>query len=134
VLIPLLALACGGQNSEREQAKALLERIARVDLRASFEVRAQQIDALRSLPLREPALHELREQCVKAHAGLLAAERQQVAARQRIDSAEDAGRRDQAELAAIAAQLSQAANLLRAAHAALPECERRARNLVLGKR
>jgi hypothetical protein len=132
-LIPFFALACGTQNSQHEQAQALLERIARLDLRASFESRAQQIDALRRVQLREPALSQLRERCVQAHAGLLAAERQQLDARTRIERAEDAGQRDAAEIASIAAQLAQAAESLRTAHAALPECERRARELVLGK-
>src|SRR5262245_36434441 len=109
-LIPLLALACSRQNSEREEARSLLERIAAVDLRASFDQRAQRIDALRELALSSPKLHAVRERCVEAHAGLLAAERQQAAARIRIERAEDAGRRDPAEVAAIAATLAGAAS------------------------
>jgi hypothetical protein len=133
LLIPIWWLACSAQNSQHEEARALLERIARVDLRASFDVRGQQIDALRALQLRDPALHALRDRCVQAHAGLLAAERQQVDARARIERIEDAGQHDPAEVAAIAAQLSSAASALRAAHAALPDCEQQTRQLVLGK-
>lgn len=133
MLIPLWWLACSNQNSHHEEAQALLERIARVDLRASFAERGRQIDALRAVQLRDPALHALRERCVQAHAGLLAAERQQVDARARIERIEDAGQRNPAEVAAIAAQLSDAAAALRAAHAALPDCEQRTRQLVLGK-
>jgi hypothetical protein len=133
LLIPIWWLACATQNSHHEEAQALLERISKVDLSASFDLRARQIDALRALQLHDPALHELRERCVQAHAGLLSAERQQVDARARIERIEDAGQRNPAEVAAIAAQLSDAAAALRAAHAALPDCEQRTRQLVLGK-
>lgn len=132
-LIPLFVLACGSQNSEREEARALLWRIADVDLRAPFDQRAQQIEALRTMKLGSRELLGAREQCVHAHAGLLAAERQQADARTRIGRAEDAGQRDPAELVAIAAALADAAKGLRAAHAAIPQCEDRVRELMLGK-
>ena len=80
----------------------------------------------------------MRERCLQAHAGLLAAERQQADARVRIERAEAAGahagdagaQRDQAELKAIATSLADAARALRAAHQALPECEKQARDLA----
>jgi hypothetical protein len=131
VLIPILASACGGRNSEREEARELLTRISKLDLNASFEQRGQQIEALRGVKLSVPALHEARERCLQAHAGLLAAERQQADSRARIDRAEADGRRDRAELAAIAAGLADAARALQHAHRALPECEQRARELAL---
>ena len=131
MLIPVLALACGVQNSEREQAQELLTRISKIDLNAPFDRRWQQIEALRALPLAAPALHEARERCVQAHAGLLAAERQQADARTRIERAEASGTRDRAELAAIGAGLADAARALQHAHRALPDCEQQARALAL---
>jgi hypothetical protein len=130
-LIPILAGACGGQNSDREEARELLTRISKLDLNASFDVRGQQITELRTLKLTVPTLHEARERCVQAHAGLLAAERQQADSRARIDRAEAEGRRDRSELDAIAASLAEAARALKHAHQALPECEQKARDLAL---
>ncbi|HMI92401.1 MAG TPA: hypothetical protein VK509_13590, partial [Polyangiales bacterium] len=66
-LILLSACACGGQNSEREEAQELLTRISKLDLNASFELRGQQIEALRALKLTVPALHEARARCLQAH-------------------------------------------------------------------
>jgi hypothetical protein len=130
-LILLSAVACGGQNSEREEARELLTRISKLDLNAPFERRGQQIEALRALKLTVPALHEARERCLQAHAGLLAAERQQADSRARIERAEAEGRREQAELDAIATGLADAARALQHAQKALPECEQRARELAL---
>ena len=129
-LIPVLAAACGLQNSEREEAQELLTRISKLDLNAPFDVRGQQLEALRAFPLRAPALHDVRERCVQTHAGLLAAERQQADARSRIERAEAAGTRDPGELKAIAASLADAARALRDAHRALPDCEKQARELA----
>jgi hypothetical protein len=138
-LIPVFGLACGAQNSEREEARALLARISRVDLNASFELRGEQIAALREMPLTVPALLPVRERCVQAHSGLLAAERQQADARVRIERAEAAGpdggtARDPGELKAIAASLADAARALREAHQALPDCERQARELAVRRK
>jgi hypothetical protein len=94
-------------------------------------VRGQQIAELRTLKLSVPTLHEARERCVQAHAGLLAAERQQADSRARIERAEADGRRERSELDAIAASLAEAARALQHAHQALPECEQKARDLAL---
>jgi len=130
-LILVSACACGRQNSEREEARELLTRISKLDLNASFELRGQQIEALRAVKLTVPALHEARARCLQAHTGLLAAERQQADSRARIERAEAEGRRDQAELDAIAAGLADAARALQHAQQALPDCEQRARELAL---
>jgi hypothetical protein len=130
-LIPLLALACGRANSEREEARELLTRISKIDLNASFDVRAQQIEALRGMALTAPALAQVRERCLQAHAGLLAAERRQADARARIERAEAGGPRNEAELTAIASGLADAARALQDALKALPDCEQQARDLAL---
>jgi hypothetical protein len=118
------------QNSERAEAQELLTRISKLDLNAPFDVRGQQIEALRAFPLTVPAMHDVRERCVQTHAGLLAAERQQADARTRIERAEAAGTRDPGELTAIAASLADAARALQDAHRALPDCEKQARELA----
>jgi hypothetical protein len=125
--------ACS-DNSSRAEARALLERISAVDLRAPFEKRASQVQALSTLPLATAELVAVRDACSKAHGGLLAAERAQAAARVELDRLAAAAQRDQAELAAVGAQLSAAASQLQAAQAALPTCEARAQELALHKR
>jgi len=130
-LIPLLALACDTHNSQKEEAGRLLERISAVDLRAPFDVREHQIEALRELPLKQPAVREARARCVDAHAGLLAAERAQSRARTLLDQTEDGGTRDRAALENIAQTLSLAARTLRASQKAMPACEQRAKELAL---
>lgn len=125
------ALACGSRNSSRQEAQALLERISAVDLRAPHERRAQQVEALAKLPLASNELSAVRDACSKAHGGLLAAEREQAAARAALGRLAATAERDQAQLAAVAAQLSSAARQLQAAQAALPTCEARALDLAL---
>src|SRR6185436_13729163 len=60
VILPC-ALACGSGNSSRVEAQALLERIAAIDLRAPFERRQQQVEALAKLPLADERLVEVRD-------------------------------------------------------------------------
>lgn len=128
------ALACEARNSTREEARALLERISAVDLRAPLERRQRQVEALATLPLAEPDLIEVRDACGKAHRGLLAAERTQATARAELDRLDAAGQREEAQLAAVARQLAAAARELQAAQAALPTCEAHARELAVRRR
>lgn len=125
--------SCSG-NSARAEALALLERISAVDLRAPFERRQRQVDALASLPLASTELAKVRDACSKAHGGLLSAERAQAAARTELDRLAAQSERDQSQLAAVAEQLAGAARQLQAAQTALPTCEARARDLALYKR
>lgn len=132
-LCVLFISGCGGENSERMQSKALLNRIAAVDLQAPLVERKHQIEALRALPLNVPALVALRERCAQAHAGLLDAEREQADARQQLDDVNAAGR-DPAALSRIAALLTHAGETLRTARTALPGCEQSIRALMHGSR
>lgn len=132
-LVFFVALACGvagcGQQShDGNEARALLERLTAIDLRASEGERAVRIAGLRSLPLAQPELRALRDRCVLAYGGLLAAERMQEDVRRRLDHPSDAGF-PPAELAALRASLAEATAQLGGARAALPECLDAAREL-----
>lgn len=128
-LILFAGVGCNSENSRAQQARTLLERIARIDHRAPLPERRVQVDALRTLPLKEQDLVQMRDVCAAAHGGLLAAESEQAEVRARLD---DAGTRDlaQPELAQLGQQLAQAGEKLRKANAALPDCEARTRTLL----
>jgi hypothetical protein len=128
-MILLSAANCRNANSERADAQALLARIAAVDVHAPPEQRAQQIAELRRLPLHSVALERVRDSCARVHAGLLAAEEQQVRARDRLGRAPQPV--TQAELTEIAAEISQAGQRLKQANAELPACQRATRDLTL---
>lgn len=129
-VILLLQTACARTNSERAEAQALLARISSVDLRASLPDRAAQIAALRGLVLRDAALVGVRDGCARVHAGLLAAEREQAGARERLGRVEQQ-KPTEAELQAIAASVAHAAKQLQAAQGELPACEHSTRALAL---
>lgn len=128
-LILLLAFGCDGERSRADQARKLLERIARVHPSDPFPAREQQLEALRSLPLAEPDLVELRDVCSAAHAGLLAAEREQADVRARLDAAGSQKLPEQ-ELSQLAGALAQAGQKLGKAQAVLPKCEQGTRELL----
>ncbi len=128
-LILCLGCACGSEESRGTEARALLERIASLDLRASVSQRARQIERLRALQLAHPELARVRDACALAHAGLLAAESEQAGVRDRLDRAGDGGLRE-TELAQLAAAVKQAGERLHDAQGALPECETRTRELL----
>jgi hypothetical protein len=128
-LIPAAALGCGRDDSGAEQARALLDRIARLDLRSPADERARRIEQLRALALTDPQLARVRDACALAHAGLLAAESEQAAVRKQLDQPRDAAI-SQAELAVMAAKVQQASQRLRDAQGALPECETHTRALL----
>ena len=125
------ALGCGSEDRRAEQARALLERIARLDPGGPADERARRIEHLRALELKDPELVRVRDACALAHAGLLAAESDQAAVRQKLDRA---GASDAAisppEVALMAVQVQRASDRLRDAHGALPECERSTRALL----
>jgi len=128
-LILCLGWACGSEDSRAAEARALLERIGSLDLRASAGERARKIERLRALQLAHPELAHVRDACALAHAGLLAAESEQAGVRDRLDQAGDGGLRE-AELTRLAAAVKQAGERLHDAQAALPECETRTRELL----
>jgi hypothetical protein len=129
-LIPAALLGCGGEDaSGAEQARALLDKIARLDLNGPHDERARRIEQLRALALTDPQLARVRDACALAHAGLLAAESEQAAVRKRLDQPRDAAI-SQAELTLMAAQVQQASQRLRDARSALPECDTQTRALL----
>jgi len=129
VFCMLMACSMGADNTERAEARALLGRITDVDLHAPVFERARQINALRALELRTPALAKIRDQCVQAQAGLLAAEREQTQLAQRLDHA-GAVALGQADMAQMAASVAHAGQTLKSAQAALPGCEQSTRMLA----
>jgi hypothetical protein len=128
-LILALLSGCGSSESHNEQVGALLQAIGTLDLRAPIDRRARQIERLRALPLKDPKLVHVRDSCVLAHAGLLAAESEQAGVRRKLDLAGDGGL-TQPELVSIAASVRQAGERLRDAQGALPECEAQTRALL----
>lgn len=115
------AAACGRDSTERDAARALVDRIASLDLHAPAEARARQLDALRSLALPLADLRDARDRCALAHGGLLTAELQQSNVRARLDRAgsEPLGAQ---ELPLLRDALARASSDLSEARAALPAC------------
>jgi hypothetical protein len=129
-MLAMAGIRCDCGDSRAQQARALLERIGALDLRAPADQRARQIERLRALSLRDPELAGVRDACALAHAGLLAAESEQTDARRRLDRAGDAGVLRELELASIATAVQRAGERLRDAHGALPTCETQTRALL----
>jgi len=129
ILGGLLGPACHGDKSEREPALELLGRISAIDVHAPFADRAARLRELLGLQLVDPRLIRVRDQCATAHGGLLGAEREQAAVRERIDRA-DREPVAPAELAGLRQALARAAESLRDAHSAFSECERSTRELT----
>lgn len=132
-MILLGALGCSGKKGEREAAISLLERISALDIEAPSEARARQIDALAQLPLRDPELAHVRDQCVMAHQGLLRAELEQDGARAALEVAAKRhgdGGIPPAETQAIAARIKRSNQALAEAQQALPDCDQNSRKLV----
>jgi hypothetical protein len=127
----ILIGACA--NSERTQARALLEGISTVDPRAPLADRAAQIAKLRTLALSDPALIAVRDRCTRVHAGLLAPEQAQADARVRLSQG-GPGKLPDSELAAITAAVAQAGRQLNAAQGELSACEHSTRELALHTR
>lgn len=126
-MILLSGPGCGGNNSQRREAEALLARISAVDLSAPFDQRARQVERLRALQVHDPQLAGVRDACVRVQAGLLEAERQQAAARERLAGS---SKPSEAELDAVARKVASAGARLRQAQAELPACERSTRELA----
>jgi hypothetical protein len=129
ILGGLLGPACQRDKSDRESAQELLERISAIDVRAPFVDRAARLRELLGLPLVDARLKRVRDQCALAHGGLLSAEREQAAVRERLDRA-DREPVAAGELARLQGSLARAAESLRDAHASLPDCERSRRELT----
>jgi hypothetical protein len=134
VLAALGLLACAREKSEFEEARALLERISALDPGASGPQRKARLDALSALPLTDPALARLRDQCFLAHGGLLRAELEQAAARARLSRLEgrDAAAPDVQQQAAVAAEeIRRSDAALADARGPFDQCTRETRALTL---
>jgi hypothetical protein len=129
IMSGLLGPACHGEKSDREPALELLGRISAIDVHAPFADRAARLRELLGLRLADPRLLRVRDECATAHGGLLSAEREQAAVRERIDRA-DREPVAAPELASLQSALARAAESLRDAHSALPDCERSTRELT----
>jgi hypothetical protein len=71
--------------------------------------------------------------CLRAHRGLLSAEREQARARAAVEALEARypdGGLPRAEGALVLASLARSTETLKQAHAALPECQQRSRELA----
>jgi hypothetical protein len=131
-LSPALVIGCS-KKDDRAQARALLDRISSLDLNASDAARESRLRELEAMPLRDHALRAVREVCLEAHRGLLAAEREQARARAAVEALEARypdGGLPQAEGAPVLASLAHSIETLKDAHAALPECQKRSRELA----
>lgn len=102
----------------RRMARALIEQLQHLEPDAAAAERERALSALAALRLRDAELRELRDTCVRAHRGLLAAQAHQQRARDFMAGIAD-GREadDSAPLEALqtqgrAAHLSQAAQAL----------------------
>lgn len=138
--IVLTCLALGGYacgDARREEAGRLLQALESLDVGAPVKRREARIEALRSLPIEDPGLARVREQCVTVHAGLLAAEREQAAAGRALKAAAamHAGQGiPPTEAERITQAIARSEQAWAAARAALPKCEAATRDLVLHKR
>ena len=79
-MLALLVLP-GCQGSKQQQARALLERIEAVDIKAPYEQRKVSLAALEALDLTDRELVRVRDLCLKAHQALIETEEQQAQAR-----------------------------------------------------
>ncbi len=126
-VILLCALGCFGQESSRNEAQDLLERIARLDPTANLDTRDTALRALASFPAASADLRALRDACVSAHLGLLDAERSQAEVRVTLDQGKPAPE----ALPALQSKLAGATAGLAKARTALDACEQKTRDVTL---
>lgn len=135
-VILLCALGCFGQESSRNEAQDLLERIARLNRTANLDTRDTALRALAIFPAASTDLRALRDACVSAHRGLLGAERSQAEVRSALDLAsrqqtQGQGMPEPAALLALQSKLTGATEGLATARTALDACELKTREVTL---
>lgn len=137
VILACVAPAVGCSSCDdprRAQARLLLDALQALDVAASPARREAGLDALRRLPLDDPDLARTRDGCVTVHAGLAAAEHEQGQARDALARAAAHGV-DGGLSASTAEQvrtaIARSEQARERALAALPECERATRDLLL---
>jgi hypothetical protein len=126
LLIPFGGHGCGARDSEHEEARELLERIARLDPNAPSDTRGAALSALEAMPLHDQGLRAMREVCLAAHRGLLEAERGQAAVRARLE-----GDKPETDLPALQAAMQKATAQLAQAQTALTQCEDQTRKATV---
>lgn len=94
--------------------------------RGSFEARADRLEALRALALRDPDVASVRDACVSLHATMLEADRLTQEARARVDAFEATlpAERDREETARIAELLGRSHGALRRSEEVRSDCLR----------
>lgn len=134
VVASLLYAGCTSGPSEREQGRALLEQLQRLEPSSPTALRAKELDELDALPLSEPELREVRAVCSGVHRSLLQAEVKQASARQALEAAQreqrDGGIAPEQALR-IATAIRESDAELHSASVALPECQSRLRELTV---
>jgi len=75
-LLVLSAVGCGSDDSEANDARLLLDRVAAVEgvPERAFEARMERVEVLRALPLRGEMLVTVRDACAEMYGALLEAD------------------------------------------------------------
>lgn len=130
LLLCVALLAC---NTERDEARALLDRVEGVDISIPPAKRMPLLTALESLRLGTEELTQLQQLCAGAHRALIEAEVAQAKARHALDTVE--GNQDPAKrldgIDSIASEIERSTQKLEQAQSTFPECERQTRALAL---
>lgn len=130
----VLAIALGCDQDERELQRELLQRVEAIDVSQAPDARAKQVAALDKLPVQQPKLAELQQDCVEAHRMLLQAERHQARARDALKKQAKAMREGTLEDAAarqLAGDLQRSDEALQHATELFRICQQGARDLAL---
>ena len=125
---------CSCEDPRREQARRLFDALQALDVAAPPARRDARLDALRRLPLDDPDLARTRDGCLTVHEGLYAAEQAQAQAQDALRQASAArgdGGLAASDAARIRAAITRSERARERALAALPECERATRELLL---
>lgn len=136
LLISLVSLFTfvGCEDTEREEARALLERLRSIDIHVSVQKRKTVISQLESLVLTQEKLNRARDLCVRAHKALIAAEEQQEQAKRILDQAtalDPNASIEKPDMVVIADAIERSNNELKRAKETFPSCEREIRKLEL---
>ena len=92
----VLLVGCGGDDSEANDARLLLDRVTALEgvPEQAFEARMERVEVLRALPLRGEALVAVRDACAEMHGALLDADIQQALIRTIGSPTEETSRED----------------------------------------
>lgn len=128
------AVLAGCQDSERTQARMLLAQLRSIVIKDSCEVRKPLVAKLEALGLTDEELRRIRHKCVQAHRSLIAAEEQQLKARQVLTNltGEDLDKKlGNADAIVVAEAIERSNRELKRAKELFPGCEQATRELEL---